>query len=421
MDAAMNASMFRILSAVAASLVLGSCQPARQIKSVVRSDLFSLGYGLSETQVDLSAGGDEGIDLVMREGIFHLLDGSGKKAMKLSSYGDLLALLYDPSRSNDLEIMKPATQESGQAQAASSEIQGRFAAPVRFVAPDKIAVDASQTIYVADRVASAAARMYDAQSESYCDRIVRRFGAQGLELPYLGQEGPGGSPFPYIMSIDALANDTLCVVSGSESAILVHHFGKTGNLLSSLRLSRAALPLPLSLSEEVSGKKGVRMHANLDTMFGASEGDAFEITLKIDYYREFFDPDSLVIAREDFAGSWIFTLDGANGRSLRSLAIVPEESDASIPELIGEHSGLYYLLSEVEGAAAVKASGPASSRAASRVLQLVDGKGKVQLRYRIDLPEGASEIAVLKVSSAGQIYALLKADENIRLVWWSYR
>jgi len=419
MDEAMNGHMFRILSAVAASLVFGSCQPARQIKSVVRSDLFSLGYGLSETQVDLSAGGDEGIDLVMREGIFHLLDGSGKKVMKLSSYGDLLALLYDPSRSTDLEIMKPATQENGQA--ARSEIQGRFAAPIHFVAPDKIAVDASQTIYVADRIASASARIYDAQSESYCDRIVRRFGAQGVELPYLGQEGPGGSPFPYIISIDAMANDTLCVVSGSESAILVHHFGKTGNLLSSLRLSRDGLPLPLSLSEAASGKKGVRMHANLDTMLGSSEGEAFEITLKIDYYREFFDPESLVIAREDFAGSWIFTLDGANGHTVRSLAIVPEDSDASIPELIGENSGMYYLLSGSEGTETMNEKGSALSRVSSRVLQLVDKNGKVQLRYRIDLPEGVNEIAALKVSSAGQIYALLKADENIRLVWWSYR
>ena len=419
MDEAMNGQMFRILSAVAASLVFGSCQPARQIKSVVRSDLFSLGYGLSETQVDLSAGGDEGIDLVMREGIFHLLDGSGRKVMKLSSYGDLLALLYDPSRSTDLEMMKPATQENGRE--SGPEIQGRFAAPIHFVAPDKIAVDASQTIYVADRLASASARIYDAQSESYCDRIVRRFGAQGLELPYLGQEGPGGSPFPYIISIDAMANDTLCVVSGSESAIFVHHFGKAGNLLSSLRLSRDALPLPLSLSGAAAGNKGVRMHANLDKMLGSSEGEAFKITLKIDYYREFFDPESLVIAREDFAGSWIFTLDGANGRTLRSLAIAPEDSDASIPELIGENSGMYYLISGSEGAESINEKGSASSRVSSRVLQLVDKNGKVQLRYRIDLPEGVREIAVLKVSSAGQIYALLKAEGDIRLVWWSYR
>ncbi|MFA5852574.1 MAG: hypothetical protein WC820_07735 [Spirochaetales bacterium] len=416
----MNGYMVRILGAVAASMMLASCQPARQIKSVVRSDLFSIGYGLSENQMDLSAGEDDSIDIVMREGIFHILDGSGKKVMKLSSYGDLLALLYDPSRSPDLEIMKPATQEAGQQ--TKTGTQGRFAAPIHFVAPEKIAVDASQTIYVADRVANPSARIYDAQSASYCDRIVRRFGAQGLELPYLGQEGPGGSPFPYIISIDAMGNDTLCIVSGSESAILVHHFSKTGNLLSSLRLSRESLPLPVSLSELTAGVKGIRIHANVDKMLGSSAGETFEIALKIDYYKEYFDPESLAISREEFAGSWIFTLDGANGRTLRSLAIVAENTDAAIPELIGENSELYYLLSDMETTGTTAMAGKAAlNQGSSRMLQLMDKNGKVQLRYRIDLPKGVSEIAVLKVSSAGQIYALLKADENIRLVWWSYR
>jgi len=419
MDTAMNGYTFRILGTVAVSLILASCQPARQIKSVVRSDLFSIGYGLSENQVDLSAGEDDSIDIVMREGIFHILDGSGKKVMKLSSYGDLLALLYDPSRSPDLEIMKPAIQVAGRQ--TKAEIQGRFAAPIHFVAPGKIAVDTNQTIYVADRVANPAARIYDTQSGSCCDRIVRRFGAQGLELPYLGQEGPGGSPFPYIISIDAMGNDTLCIVSGSESAILVHHFGKTGNLLSSLRLSRESLPLPSSLSGLATGVKGIRIHANLDKMLGSSAGETFEITLKIDYYKESFDPESLVISREEFAGSWIFTLDGANGRTLRSLAIVPADTDAAIPELIGENSGLYYLFSDMGTIGTTVAADLASNQQSSRMLQLVDESGKVQLRYRIDLPKGVSEIAALKVSSAGQIYAVLKADENIRLVWWSYR
>ena len=415
----MSGHTFRILSALAVGVILASCQPARQIKSVIRSDLFSIGFGLSENQIDLSTGEDDSLDIVMREGIFHILDGSGKKVMKLSSYGDLLALLYDPSRSPNPEIMKPTSPETGQQ--TKVEAQGRFAAPITFVSPEKVAVDSNQTIYVADRVASSSARIYDSQSAAYCDRIVRRFGERGVELPYLGQEGPGGSPFPYISAIDIMENDTIAVVSASESAILVHHFGKAGNLLSSLRLGRESLPLPESLSEPAKKSRDFRIHANLDKMLEISSSETFEILTKIDYYKEFFDPQSLVISREEFAGSWLFTLDGASGRILRSFAIVTAKPDAVNPELIGLNSGLFYLLSDIEVSNDNTEPTEGSNVGSSRMLQLVDEEGKVQFRYRIELPRGVSAVIALKVSSAGQVYALLQGEESIRAVWWAFR
>ena len=410
---------------------LVACQPARQIKSVVRSDLFSIDYGLSENQMDISAGTDDSVDMVMREGIFHILDGTDKKVMKMSSYGDLLALLYDSSRSSEPRIAKPAetlenepTADPAASPAApvatQAAAQGRYAAPITFTAPSKVAVDSAQTVYVADRMLNPQARIFDPQSASYNDRIVRRFGTQGLESPYIGQEGPGGSPFPYITAIEVLENDTLVVVSASESAVLVHHFGKAGNLLSTLRLSRASLPLPDSLQASVDVNKGMRIHANLDGMQEFLSGESLEIALKIDYYREYFDPESLVISRVEYAGSWIFTLDGMNGRSLRSLAIAPGQADAAIPELVGESSGLFYILSEIE-TGGIEQEERNAGTGRSRMLQLLDSAGKVHARYRIDLPDGVEEVIAMKVSSAGQIYALLKSMENIRVAWWSYR
>jgi hypothetical protein len=289
------------------------------------------------------------------------------------------------------------------------------------VAPEKVSIDSSQTIYVADRLASPSARIFDAQSASYCDRIIRRFGARGAELPYLGQEGPGGSPFPYITAIDAMEDDTLAVGAASETAFLVYHFGKAGNLLSSLRLNRDSLPLPETLSASIKNETGRRIHASLDKMLEISSGETFAIKLKIDYYREYFDPQSLVISQEVFAGSWIFTLDGATGRVLGSLALVPANSGEAIPELIGENAGLYYLLSDMEGEGSGIGATSSREAPASRMLQLVDETGKVQLRYRIELPNGVGEVIALKVSFAGQVYAMLKAEENIRVVWWSFR
>jgi len=426
MDTAMKPALSRFLCAPLLVILLISCEPSRKTRNIVRSDLFSLGYGLSENQIDLSSGGENGIDLTMREGIFHLLDGTGKKVLKLSSYGDLLALLYDPSRSPEPRIVKPIEDLENETANNVMDAPGRYAAPIKFEAPRKIAVDANQTIYVVDRVTDSLDRIFDAQTDSYCDRIVRRFGAQGSELPYIGQEGPGGSPFPQILRVDALGNGTVAVVSASETVVLINNFGKTGNLLSSLRLNRSSLPVPGSLAESTRENKGVRIHANLDGILEVATADSFEITLKIDYYREYFDPASLVISRDEFAGSWIFVLNGSTGKAVNSVAIVPGNPDTAIPELIGEYSGLYYLLSDT----ALSENGQGSQDGkdangkglnAARMLQLVDMQGKVQQRFRLDIPADATEIMVLKVSDSGQIYALLKADKAVHVAWWGYR
>jgi len=422
----MKPALSRFLCAPLLAFLLVSCEPSRNARNIVRNDLFSISYGLSENQIDISSGGESGIDLTMREGIFHLLDGTGGKVLKLSSYGDLLALLYDPSRSPEPRIVKPIELLENEAQNNVIDAPGRYAAPIKFEAPGKIAVDADQTIYIADRVANSSDRIFDTQIDSYCDRIVRRFGAQGTELPYIGQEGPGGSPFPHIMRVDVLGNGTVAVVSASETFVLVHHFAKAGKLLSSLRLSRSSLPVPDSLAESGGENEGVRIHANLDGILEVANGESFEITLKIDYYREYFDPDSLVISSNEFAGSWIFVLNGSTGKAMNSLAIVPGNPDTAIPELIGEGSGLFYLLSdsassenELARQSGTGAGGKGSG--AARMLQLVDMQGKVQQRYRLDLPSDAAEIMVLKVSDSGQVYALLKSDKAVRVAWWEYR
>ena len=387
--------------------IAASCGSPRRVRNIVRTDLFSLSYGVAENQVALAAGGEERFDVVMREGIFHILNGTGRKVMKLSSYGDLLALLYDPAVSPEPRLAKADAKADARGDGEAPAAQGRYAAPVSFRSPGRIAVDSSQTIYVADRMA-AAARTYDRQTDSWCDGCVRRFGAQGAELPPLGQEGPGGTPFPTILSVDAMENDTLAVVSASESVVLVHHFGKAGNLLSVLRLARDSLPLPETLGKRDASPAGRSVHASVDGILATSKGADFEVALKLDYYREDFAAGGEVSAGTEYVGSWIYRLDGQSGAEKGELALAP--AGAAIPQLVGVNDGIFYLL-----------YGGQDYGEGSRVLQLTDARGKVQARYRMDLPEGASEVVALKVSAKGQVYALLGAGDAIKAVWWDYR
>lgn len=387
-----------------AAILLASCSPSRRVRNIVRTDLFSLSYGVAEDQAALASAGDERFDVVMREGIFHILNGTGRKVMKLSSYGDLLALLYDPAVSPAPRLDKAEAQRAEGAQSA----QGRYAAPVSFLAPNRIAVDAAQTIYVADRMA-ADARVFDQQAGTWCDGSVRRFGAQGAELAPLGQEGPGGTPFPTILSVDAMENETLSILSASESVILVHHFGKAGNLLSVLRLARDSLPVPESLGGTSAAKPGKRIHASIDGIQATSVGADFEVALKLDYYSEDLSAGGKVSTGTEYVGSWIFWLDGQSGAEKGRIALAPGSGGADIPQLIGVSGGTCYFL-----------YGGQESVAGSLMLQLTDQKGKTQARYRMELPDGTSEVMALKVSAKGQVYALLGSGDAIKVVWWDY-
>jgi hypothetical protein len=279
---------------------------------------------------------------------------------------------------------------------------------VSFRAPAKIAVDSAQTIYVADRMA-AQARVFDQQTGSWCDGSVRRFGAQGAELAPLGQEGPGGTPFPTILSVDAMENDTLSIVAASETVVLVYHFGKAGNLLSVLRLARDSLPVPEALGGSAAAKPGKRIHANIDGIRATSQGTDFEVALKMDYYREDLAAGSAVSAETNYVGSWIYRLDGQSGAEKGKIALAPAGSDLDIPQLVGISGGLSYLLYRRLG-----------QNPGDFILQLIDGKGKAQSRYRMELPAGSREVIALKVSAKGQVYALLGAADAVRAVWWDY-
>lgn len=386
--------------AAAAPLLFSSCAPARQIRSIQRKDLFSLAYGAAQNQMAFVSQGIENFDIFMREGIFHVLDGTGKKVMKFSSYGELLFFLGDP--------LTPR---------APSAAAGAAAAV--FASPSKIAADSAQTVFVADRLSAAAPRVFDARIEANGDRIVRRFDGRGRELPHIGQEGPGGSAFPFIVSLRVLEDESLVVVSVSETLFLVHRFGRQGELISGMKLRREALPLPEGLEASARGKANVRVYANLDSIFPSTAGPPFEVILKIDYYRETVDTASGVISRNDFAGSWIFVIDGSTGRLLRNFSLVAPGREEGTPELLGTRKGLYYLLSEAFPPDARQQEEQKPGLGAfTRLLQLMDGEGKIQARYRLNLPAGVQEIASLHISSGGQLYALLKGEEAFHIVWW---
>ena len=72
------------------------------IEELNRQELFTLGLGKMEDQIDLFQTEGELFNLknriCMRDGLFFIANGNSAKIMAFSSYGDLIYMLYNPER-----------------------------------------------------------------------------------------------------------------------------------------------------------------------------------------------------------------------------------------------------------------------------------------------------------------------------------
>lgn len=359
-----------------------SCQLRTGGRYLERQDLFSLGYGGSGKSLNFSAQGDVLVDFDAREGIFHILDIPSRKVLRLSSYGDILSVLYDPRSSQAPEFI-PST-DSGKA--AGSEAPGRYAAPTAMTAPSLVAIDSMQTLYVVDKP----------RAPLSGGSIVRRFGALGKEDTFLGQEGLEGTPFSPIQALFVMDDDSLGIVSSLPSGYLLYRFSGIGTLLTALKMDSAGIAF--------DGMDAYRQ--NVDGILLRGEGERFEVTLKIDLYGESKDRKSGASADFDAVESWLVTMDGTSGKLLNRLKVWSKSSNAENPILLGERDKEYVLLQsddDVPGGTVL----------------VVTEKGRVKGRYRMDLPEGVKLVSRLKLLRGDRLAAVAGGKETAHVIWWS--
>ena len=394
-----------ILTIFCLAVLMAGCGSRTTIPKGIRTELFSIGYGLADNQLSISPSGKGSLDLTMDGGIFHLLDGAGGKVVKYSSYGDILAILYDEQKSLKPKLI-PAIPVTGQ----------------RFNQPSNIAIDSRQTLLVADRQSFSSPGTAGQSPVPSSGWIIRRFAQGGKELPPLGREGPGGTAFDTVISLWTLEDDTLVVVSVSQEGRILSRFSRSGQLMTVLDLPDDSLPEAPELVSSIKGKAGLRLHASLDGVAGYSGNRGFEIVLKLDYYMEHFDPSIGIGTDMEYAGTWIVTLDGSSGKNLTMMRVPLRVEKEGIPELAGVRDGLVYLLSSGSAQAAppqgASAARDGGAWTGGRILEIIDSEGKVRDRYRLELPPDARAVPVLKLASTGQVYALVLCAASAVAVWW---
>ena len=113
--------------------------------------------------------------------------------------------------------------------------------PTRWRDIGELAVDSAKRLYLEDTV-SPERQVTDRALGVLLSRVVLRFDRHGKLEDFIGQEGVGGTPFPYIESLYVTGRDELVVVSRTPRTWLVYWYSSAGSLQHQLTMDPAGLP-----------------------------------------------------------------------------------------------------------------------------------------------------------------------------------
>jgi hypothetical protein len=379
---------------ILALLGLAGCRPT-VVEELPREELFSLGIGKMDNQVDLfqsrGLGYAQKISIYMRDGLFYLGNGSCAKIMELSSYGDLIFLLYDP-QSNP-----PPVSFSTEASDNLAATRKAVAYPLANIG--ELCVDSAKRLYVEDTVGPER-QVTDRELGVLLSRVVLRFDRHGKLEDFIGQEGVGGTPFPYIESLYVTGGDELVVISRTPRSWLVYWFTASGSLQYQLTLESANLP-PLAEAPAAT--------ASLSKVLpDLSKRSLYAVLNYFNPQPSANDPSRGYVTR-------IYRIDAQTGRYGEQFDVPPDagrqtagqEGELLPPsyELLGVNArGEFFLL----------------RREDTNLFRLLvlDRAGRTLARRNLVMEDTELYFKVLRLSAEGIIYALLAEEYRARMVWW---
>ena len=219
-------------------IILISCGSGKS-EYVSMEKLFDINYGKLEDEIDLTQKQSFDIpvstDLKMKDGIIYILNGNLQKIMKFNSYGDLLSVIMNKDLNPEPVIVDNEN--------SSGIISNRKGIYFQFNNASNLAVDSQQNIYVSD-ILHADKQEWDADLNTMLTGVVYRFDNNGNFSDFIGQDGPGGMPFPYITDIQTNSENELAVISKTAESNPVYWFDSTGRLLYQIEITNSLIPVP---------------------------------------------------------------------------------------------------------------------------------------------------------------------------------
>ncbi|MHB9296510.1 hypothetical protein PilKf_02283 [Pillotina sp. SPG140] len=336
--------------------------------------------------------GDQGIGrttITMRDGFFFIADSTGNKIVRYNSYGDILSMVY-----NSTTNPTPLTFK----EKADDERAMRWAFSYPLEEPGYISVDSQRHIYVANRVPAQYSTI-DPATGSILNQVIVHFDSEGQCIGYLGQEGLGGTPFPYIEDIAISVHDEIVVLCRTIPAWNVYWFSADGRLLWSFDILVDDLPVP-------SGKTNVFSSLNSLTV----APDSRTLYVLIDYYRVTYDESTNTRTGIIADSAYLWRMDVEQTVYTESFAIPFYEKNGQTQ---GEQL-FYSLLGGVRGGR-VFLSVPEET---GYVLLILDERNDSQRRAFIPVLNSELRYHNFDLSEDGILSALLADEWNVSVVWW---
>ncbi len=231
-------SKFPVYAAVCLLFLTISCNRSAVSGEVLPGEfLFSLDIGVLENEIDLFHRGgtlpEERNSVFMYRGIIFIANSLGNKIMEFSSYGDLISLIYN-AEENPRPLLLSSRPREG-------NIVNKAAHSFPFRNIGEISVSSENVLLAADTVAPGQ-EGFDLETGAAFQHIIHRFTSEGDYLDYIGQEGVGGTPFSFIVSMNVTARNELVVLTRSSHSYKVFWYNKEGKQLFEVMLDEAHLP-----------------------------------------------------------------------------------------------------------------------------------------------------------------------------------
>lgn len=388
-----------IFLSLALSLSIMSCNRQHH-SSLKHEELFRLSYGSFEDELDLFSLGRMGTIqtyLQMKDGFFYIANGEAKKILQLTSYGDLLSIIYNAETNPKPSFIHQFDQNQG-----DDFIATQHAVSYPFNEIGHISVDFNKTVYVSE-VLPLARQEIDEEQNLLLSQIILIFSKDGSFIDYLGQEGPGGRPFPYISNIFTNKQNELIVTCLNTNGQIVYWFSAEGFLKYTIPISNNALP---------ELESDMQLEASLDSI--VPDYSAEKLYVKIDYYKNYLDPDTNAIAGIDFYNSAVSILDLESQRYEEPI-IIPAYTEVvsqgytklnySIPyDFLGvsESGWLFFTIPDQTGF----------------MVQMLQPNGQKILKNHFALDLSKVLYHKFSLSQSGIISALLAEEDAASIVWW---